>query len=1582
MAPSTTSSKKRRRLLQKDTSLVTPASLRVDTKNSSSFSTAAIASVDPPFHQASTPLTNPPDHYNHEDDDQDEDDDDDDDDNHDNDSANNLDPANHHGFHNAPAPEGRLLFGPATPSPNGIRNSLSSNSYMTFGNQSTPSKRRLKIDEIISPVAALFAGNDATEQLLSKDATSDSEVALVSKRGGHLMERNISRKKLVTVTGGTYITELRRLVYSYSGKAPTTDHPTLVRPIASAVASLKKDLTAQSCTQISKVLRNITEGEKRARRKSDEEKAAKKMKKSTRSKSTDDESFTPGINCKFMVDLLPFAPVETFGMRTLLLEDVWNLEENRNITIFFCEKGLPPRYYKRIASCLQSTQQGKCRSPIKFQGDTFYHTILGRVTHNVHTKDWKDQHNLGELCDMLSRSEGEQYGIEVLCPGHGDFGFDKSLLLSWNELFFFPQSVFVQADIPFKVNLAETFRNLEKNINSQKALFHRLVQELHVDRFSIALVVGVWKDIEAKHRLKAAQNAIHLEMDRATKESFNAGAQSLLTTPLLATVGVKHFCKTVSQLCLARIAHTFGKFNNTQDPILAPPDMRVLANKLQLSLPLLYERYMCYYGYRRKVNKASSSRHFFLEQRYSLLVLLIFIVDVRKANPWWLSSFAMIITGAQYASGHSDLAVNIPTFLGFSVSRTTMDRHLKPLLLIYEDTMMKSLSTMTHFMCVFDNLQKGRNIKFQFGGSCNNYVKATMRFFLEPFLVQIPKYTKLYPSLPDLTFINQNIPSPFGLPAFESENYGGLSSSLQYVAMGNLSEKLWVDTTMNPFCPSGTRVGAYVEMVEDCYDISRTHRFQSVTRSGNDTFDYQYQPIRFSSNSDLYKVRMTMNRLRRVSTTGYAWYAAARDFQQTVTRCWRDEPPPAEILPMPICVEDPTTKLGKASVIWDFLLVAKLLEMVIDKKRYCATEDYNSKWMYPFGDELSLRRTYEFFDDVMAVLDEKCNTFQEAYLQAIELRRVIPQIIPVGGDLHFRFAMLDTVVRLYRGKFLQPIQSKLGWKKLDLVDVTKTFQQAHELVMLVYDETDRIMRDVFIADYILRGLDEGEVDQLVEAEEDLALRISSQYREFLSKEMRDSTDWRRRFIANFVLLMRKYDMFCQSERLGDSIVQEHLTSAFLPAFKITGKKNYVSTYLRVMETQYNAPPHVLHQVRINRARKQRGGLNNEGKERTNTGMDDHMERLMPHMKKGSHDGTLDAWRRVSKQLIFGLKAKAFAAFYTKMRKDAEYELAERQEELGLEAMGPKADPLLHTKKTTKPGKRNALNRSLVTEWLVKAEIHEVVNDNPIDHDHFWKALDKMTSTVKGLTREKNDPRAERNKHLSDQRTIAAIQQMIEPLGTNGVAAETKSDASSDDDVNDDGNDLDLVDQDDRSVFSTQDNEDYEPVDGEDDLSDANRQDGEIDDVEEEELANEVGDISDDELNELDDEADEDIDEEEDATGGDLVPVTLGKVVGEMGKFKGTMFPFNIVATTDFMEEGRLDLLKSNLAEGRENGKVRKKREDYFLRQKLFERLESMEEDVSASFDSVVSVGNGTGPLGNCRRLFEQYKATQSSDNRS
>ena len=45
--------------------------------------------------------------------------------------------------------------------------------------------------------------------------------------------------------------------------------------------------------------------------------------------------------------------------------------------------------------------------------------------------------------------------------------------------------------------------------------------------------------------------------------------------------------------------------------------------------------------------------------------------------------------------------------------------------------------------------------------------------------------------------------------------------------------------------------------------------------------------------------------------------------------------------------------------------------------------------------------------------------------------------------------------------------------------------------------------------------------------------------------------------------------------------------------------------------------------------------------------------------------------------------------------------------------------------------------------------------------------------------------------------------------------------------------------------------------------------------------------------------------------------------------------------------------------------------------KLFVRLESMEADMPSIFETVVGQGNESGPLKDCRKLFQQYKAGQS-----
>ena len=169
--------------------------------------------------------------------------------------------------------------------------------------------------------------------------------------------------------------------------------------------------------------------------------------------------------------------------------------------------------------------------------------------------------------------------------------------------------------------------------------------------------------------------------------------------------------------------------------------------------------------------------------------------------------------------------------------------------------------------------------------------------------------------------------------------------------------------------------------------------------------------------------------------------------------------------------------------------------------------------------------------------------------------------------------------------------------------------------------------------------------------------------------------------------MKNFMLYCQSEKEGDAVMMEYIMFKLLPAFRFAGKTNIFNTTVKVIERHYALFPYVLQQVRVNHTRHQRGGVDSQGYRTPNKGMDDLMERLMPHMKAFHHEGTYDSWARVSMELVCGMMCKQFTTFYTKLRGDAECEEVERLAEKGGDNNGEMPDPLWSMKKTTMPSKR-------------------------------------------------------------------------------------------------------------------------------------------------------------------------------------------------------------------------------------------------------------------------------------------------------
>ena len=494
--------------------------------------------------------------------------------------------------------------------------------------------------------------------------------------------------------------------------------------------------------------------------------------------------------------------------------------------------------------------------------------------------------------------------------------------------------------------------------------------------------------------------------------------------------------------------------------------------------------------------------------------------------------------------------------------------------------------------------------------------------------------------------------------------------------------------------------------------------------------DYALQPCEFAYSNVRSSIAGAMNTLRRKERDASLFHLAGQ-FPSRVVREWRGEPPVAELLLLPVSILDETTKVGASGILLDFMVLHGLLTWDEDRGIYEPGLDWEEKWLFVVGDGLSIDRLFQFFDDLMAISDAKTSTFRAAYKQAMAITHVLHRVVPINGDLHVRFHMLDSIFRLFYGGFLQCVQHRLKWKRIDGNDVAQTYRQAHRLAVIVFEELDRLMIDAFL----IRCFTQDRVDSFIDRgrEEALATTIAKEYIQFLSRQVRESKDWLTVFSCNFLLIMRKYLMFHEAEQQGDSITMESMVIEFLPVFYIAKKSNSFNTQLRIIELYYQRlPNYVLHQIRVNRTKRQKRGSTPSWNTKESA-LDQIMERIMPFFKAMNHNGTEASFVKVSRMLTACQRAKHFVEFYTRNRMDGEYELAERLKEQRNETDEKQVlqttDPGQRKKKTTNPMSR--LNRVLVTELLTLAKCHDVGchEDTAVDKNHFWKAMDATSLQI-------------------------------------------------------------------------------------------------------------------------------------------------------------------------------------------------------------------------------------------------------------
>ena len=1457
--------------------------------------------------------------------------------------------------------------------------------HVQFGTQSSPPKAM----HLVHPPTTTTNVASVPERTTTAAAapsnptnTTASTTSATSTTRGDPVRPPMANVRVRKIDEGCFLIPLRKAPPLQCRRpGPSVNHPPLVVVTQKHTGSKKTlPLASNNGAQLMRRAKNFTSGVARSPTGSSKQRrylnATTTKRKHNESEVENEDDNTQALSPR------PLQMVTSFALRTLLIEDIWFLKVGTPVVLFFHDALLPPKYSKRLLDVWKHTLQCNTVPTVMCQGRP-YKQLIGWVHKNCDASE--SVIGLTHLNDVVRKlSEHSQNGIKIKFPIFDSKDFTLTAppaecyeeLLSWFEIFRFPQAVFLQCDYHPERTWLAIFNILKDAGDDRLTMLHRLVQETTGDRFMLAELRMVWQRLVVN---SCAEKGIVEQkelIDSIRKEAANAPP-----SPLIETEVVQGFCDNVDQRILERLEDCFGRFNNIFEKFLSEAELRHFAKDFERMLPRQFSALMGYSGYTKKLEALPESERGFVRLRFTIDVFFQFVMKVRQHNNHRLVPFGMIFALGQFACGHPLLATQIPVWLGLSVSKRTMERRLEEWLSSYDSRTKTAIRRVTHLLCVFDNLQDGRKLQFQQGQS-SIFTKVTARFLMSMHLALFPDWVYSFRKRPELTFIKQAIPSPYQIPALENQSDRSVYDVLCSIGQGNYESDL--DHDGNPFDCSGIRVAYYQQLTRCCRELHMVRRFLSTKRQPGQNCDYTLQPTEFALHRVRFAIVSALNKLRKNRESNI--FEVARQFPTKIVRTWRHEPPLAELLILPVSVLDETTKIGASGVIVDFMVLHGLLRWNEYAGIYEPGDGWEEKWLYVVGDGLSLDRIFQFFDDVMTITDAKTTSFRQAYRQAMAITQVIHRVVPINGDLHVRFHMLDAVYRLFYGGFLQPIQYRLQWKRLYAQDVSKSYQLAHRLAVMVFDEVDRIMIDVFVTSTMTLE----KTDEILHFQggEGLAVHIAEQYMVYLQRQVKECKDWLHRYLSNYLLIMCKYLAFLEAEQIGDAVTMEAVVIEYLPILYATGKDNSFNTQVRLVELYYERIPiSVLQTVRLNRTKQQKRGV--PGSRLTKeSALDQIMERLMPFFKGMNHNGTKAAFVRTSKMLTACQRAKHFIEYYTRHRSDAEYEWNERELENAFSAeaieAGPLTDPGQRNKTTTRPSTK--LNRVLVTEILTIANCHKVRVEGAhvMDKNVFWRALDTTTMQVHKKIRYGGDGRVETD--ATDKFVIVQVDAMMRHMRTGPHKKEYDAKDSKNEDTAMQGDKKD-VDEDDSTVIDlaeVMDDDDWRST-GANEMAYFSDDETIVVDVEKdarwydtsqpvtmEEAAEENGDdegnVSGQDSNKEQEEipetqieevllatadevpSEEDDDEEKEnrtKEKEDKVDGSKQEKLREKAKVKGMkVVDMNPMAATDIVGDAVQAMEKKNVLKSRQRDVVRKQREHHFLRHKLFTRLQEMEDTTS------------------------------------
>ena len=208
-------------------------------------------------------------------------------------------------------------------------------------------------------------------------------------------------------------------------------------------------------------------------------------------------------------------------------------------------------------------------------------------------------------------------------------------------------------------------------------------------------------------------------------------------------------------------------------------------------------------------------------------------------------------------------------------------------------------------------------------------------------------------------------------------------------------------------------------------------------------------------------------------------------------------------------------------------------------------ENYKMRYLVIVGDGLSQMRTHTFND----IIEDSSYNFGAQHEMTVKVTKSLQQVIHVPGDLHGGcFHFLSAIYSLYYGALIQPIQALVGWKRIKGTDVTKCYQQAAGLAIMIASELEKNLLNAYMHEV---WMDRDATTRMNDINDPnaLALAIADGYQQtWFDEKIESSTDQYLVMAISYVKLMEMYRLFRLLIRAGDAIMIEWLYWRFLPIY--------------------------------------------------------------------------------------------------------------------------------------------------------------------------------------------------------------------------------------------------------------------------------------------------------------------------------------------------------------------------------------------------------------------------------------------------